>query len=166
VWDKHCISCHDGVKHKLSLKGDLKKFDWQSLRLYAESYIQLTHTRPRLDNREANLTANPFHPEVNWIDAMSEPTMLKPYTAGAATSNIIKRMENGHGGTKVSKEEIHHVALWLDLLVPFVGDYRESNTWSADDHAYYDYYDNKRQKAREEDAENIRQLIEYQKSQK
>jgi hypothetical protein len=144
----------------------LKKFDWQSLRLYAESYIQLTHTRPRLDNSEASLTANPFHPEVNWIDAMSEPTMLKPYTAGAATSNIIKRMENGHGGTKVSKEEIHHVALWLDLLVPFVGDYRESNTWSEKDHAYYDYYDNKRQKAREEDAENIRQLIEYQKSQK
>jgi hypothetical protein len=47
-----------------------------------------------------------------------------------------------------------------------VGDYRESNTWSKKDHAYYDYYDNKRQKAREEDAENIRQLIEYQKSQK
>lgn len=166
VWDKHCISCHDGVKHKLSLKGDLKKFDWQSLRLYAESYIHLTHTKPRLDNREASLTAAPFHPEVNWIDAMSEPTVLKPYTAGAATSNIIKRMENGHGGTKVSKEEIHHVALWLDLLVPFVGDYRESNTWSPKQHAYYDYYDNKRQKSREEDAENIRQLIEYQKSQK
>lgn len=165
VWDKHCISCHDGVKHELNLKGDLKSFDLESKRLFAESYIQLTHTTPRT-KPDQSLTGKPFHPEVNWIDAMSEPTVLKPYTAGAATSNIIKRMESGHGGTKVSPEEIHYVALWLDLLVPFVGDFREHNNWSEKDHAYYDYYDNKRQKSREEDEDNIRQLIEYQKTQK
>lgn len=165
IWDKHCISCHDGVKHKLSLKGDLKQFDYESKRLYAESYIHLTHTKPELD-RVWTITAKPYHPEVNWIDAMSEPTILKPYHAGAATSNLIKRLENGHGGTKVSKEEIHHVALWLDLLVPFVGDYRESNIWTEEEHAFYDYYDNKRKIERERDKENIRLLVEHQKSQK
>ena len=165
IWDKHCISCHDGKKHELNLKGDLKQFDLESKRNFAISYIQLTHTKPRTE-KEQMLTGNPFHSEVNWIDAMSEPTMLKPYHAGAATSNIIRRMESGHGGTKVSDAEIRRVSMWIDLLVPFVGDFREHNIWTAEDHAYYDYYDNKRQKSREEDEENIRQLIEYQKSQK
>ena len=165
IWDKHCISCHDGVKHKMSLKGDLKQYDLESRRNFATSYLQLTHTRPQYQ-KDKTLTGNPFHPEVNWIDAMSEPTMLKPYHAGSATSNIIRRMESGHGGTKVSDAEIRRVSMWIDLLVPFVGDFREHNIWTEEEHAYYDYYDNKRQKAREEDAENIKKLIEYQKSQK
>ena len=165
IWDKHCISCHDGVKHKMSLKGDLKQFDHESKRFYNDSYINLTHTKPELD-RVWTITANPFHPEVNWIDAMSEPTILKPYHAGSAKSNIIKRMKSGHGGVKPSESEIRRVAMWIDLLVPFVGDYRESNNWSKEDHAYYDYYDQKRESMREMERENIRQLVEYQKSQK
>lgn len=165
IWDKHCISCHDGVKHKMSLKGDLKQFDHESKRFYNDSYINLTHTKPELD-RVWTITANPFHPEVNWIDAMSEPTILKPYHAGSAKSNIIKRMKSGHGGVKPSESEIRRVAMWIDLLVPFVGDYREANNWSKEDHAYYDYYDQKRESMREMERENIRQLVEYQKSQK
>lgn len=165
IWDKHCISCHDGVKHKMSLKGDLKSFDVDSRRNYCDSYMNLTHTPPRF-KKDQSLTANPFHPEVNWIDAMSEPTLLKPYHAGSATSNIIKRLESGHGGTNVSEAEIRRVAMWIDLLVPFVGDFREHNIWTKEEHEYYDYYDNKRIAEREKERENIRQLIEYQKSQK
>ena len=165
IWDKHCISCHDGEKHRLNLKGDLKQFDLESRRLFAVSYMHLTHTKPQYV-MDKMLTGNPFHREVNWIDAMSEPTMLKPYHAGSATSNIIRRMASGHGGTKVSDEEIRRVSMWIDLLVPFSGDFRENVIWNDEERAYYDYYDNKRQKAREEDAKNIQKLIKHQKSQK
>ena len=163
IWDRHCISCHDGVKHKMSLKGELKKFDNMSKRLFCDSYINLTHA---YFNRYNSLSGNPDHPEVNWISSLSEPTMLKPYSAGAATSNIIKRMESGHGGAKVSSSEIRRVAMWIDLLVPYVGDYRENNTWTKDEREYYDYYDNNRIAECEKEYENIQKLIEYQKTQK
>lgn len=166
IWDRHCVACHDGVKHKMSLKGDIKQFDTLTKRRYCDSYINLTHSdlyEP--GNYKRGLMADPYHPEVNWISGMSAPTLLKPYHAGSATSNIIKRLENGHGGTKVTPEEIRRVALWIDLLVPFVSEYREYNAWTQQEMDFYNYYDNKRIKAREQERENIRQLIEYQKTQ-
>lgn len=165
ILDKHCISCHDGKKHAMSLTGELKKVDNFSLRKYSDAYINLTHT-PRGINPNRELTANPMHPEVNWIDGMSEPTLIPPYTAGSNKSNIIKRMENGHGGAKLTPAEIRRFSMWIDLCVPFVGDYREANDWSEKDHAYYDYYDKKREANRAADKENIRQYVEYLKTQK
>ena len=80
--------------------------------------------------------------------------------AGSNTSNLIKRLESGHGGTKLTPQEIRKVALWIDLLVPFIGDYREANNWSQKDLDFYNYYDKKREAARAEDQENIRQYIQ------
>lgn len=158
IWNKHCISCHDGVKQKMSLKGDMKVVDNQTRRKFAESYLNLTHARKTGGND--SWQGDPGHPEVNWISALSEPTLLAPYFAGSNTSNLIKRLDDGHGGTKLTKEEIHKVALWIDLLVPQIGDYREANNWSAEDHQYYNYYEKKRDEARREDQENIRKYIE------
>lgn len=156
IWDTHCISCHDGTKQKMSLKRDTV-LDTHAKRFFARSYLNLTHAH----NREGHepWRGNPGHPEVNWINALSEPTRLAPYSAGAATSNLIKRLQKGHGGTNVSGEEIRTVAMWLDLLVPYVGDYREANNWTDEEKAFYDYYDEKREKAREEDRENVRRYV-------
>ena len=96
----------------------------------------------------------------NWISALSEPTLLPPYFAGSNTSNLIKRLEEGHGGTKLTPQEIRKVSLWIDLLVPQIGDYREANNWSQHDLEYYDRYDKKRKAARAEEQENIRQYIQ------
>lgn len=158
IWDKHCISCHDGVKQKVSLKGDMKVSDRPSKRKYADSYLSLTHAH-RGSEKEA-WRGDAHHPEVNWISALSEPTLLKPYFAGSNTSNLIKRLESGHGDTKLTPAEIRRVALWIDLLVPQIGDYREANNWEKKDHDYYDYYEKKRDDARKEDQNNIQQYIQ------
>ncbi|MCD8179337.1 MAG: hypothetical protein LUE98_18825 [Tannerellaceae bacterium] len=97
---------------------------------------------------------------MNWISNLSEPTLLAPYYAGSHTSNLIKRLENGHKGTKLTKEEIATVSLWLDLSVPFIGDYREANNWSQEEEEYYKYYEDKAEQARLENEENIRLYIE------
>lgn len=158
IWNKHCISCHDGVKQKMSLKGDMKVVDQQTRRKYAESYLNLTHARKTGGND--SWQGDPEHPEVNWISSLSEPTLLKPYFAGSNTSNLIKRLDNGHSDTKLTPEEIHKVALWIDLLVPQIGDYREANNWSEEDHKYYNYYEKKRTDARQEEQKNIREYIQ------
>ena len=61
---------------------------------------------------------------------------------------------------QLTPQEIRKVALWIDLLVPFIGDYREANNWSQKDLDFYNYYDKKREAARAEDQENIRQYIQ------
>lgn len=158
IWDKHCISCHDGVKQKMSLKGDLKVVENRSKRKYSDSYLSLTHAKQ--DGNDGPYRGNPHHEEVNWISSLSEPTLLPPYFAGSNKSNLIKRLESGHGGTKLTPQEIRKVSLWIDLLVPQVGDYREANNWSDQDKEYYDRYDKKRQAAHAEEQENIRQYVQ------
>ena len=64
IWDRNCISCHDGVKHPMSLKGELKVVDKQSKRKYTDSYLSLTHARP--DGPDRAWRGDAHHPEVNW----------------------------------------------------------------------------------------------------
>lgn len=159
IWDRHCISCHNGTEHKMSLRGDMKVVDHQTKRKYAESYLNLTHARKTTDGNDS-WQGYAQHAEVNWISSLSEPTLLPPYFAGSNTSNLIRRLENGHGGTQLTPAEVHRVALWIDLLVPQIGDYREANNWTKQEHEYYNYYEKKRDNARKEEQENIRQYIQ------
>jgi hypothetical protein len=85
--------------------------------------------------------------------------MIKPYSAGAAKSGIIKRLKGGHGKTKITQKEINTIALWIDLVTPYVGDYFEANNWTQEQYDFYKYHDDKRQKARDEDAEAVREYI-------
>lgn len=159
IWDAHCIACHDGVKSRLNLKGDLMVVDEQTKRKFSPSYLQLTHARHMTRDNDS-WQGDAHHPEVNWISNLSEPTLLAPYFAGSNTSNLIKRLEQGHGGCKLTKDEIATVALWLDLCVPFIGDYREANAWTEEEHDYYTYYEKKREEARAAEKENIRQYLQ------
>lgn len=159
IWDAHCISCHDGVKNKMSLKGELRVVDTQTKRKYSDSYLNLTHAS-RMTQDNDSWQGDSHHPEVNWISSLSEPTLLPPYSAGSNTSRLIQRLEKGHGGTTLSREEIATVSIWLDLLVPFIGDYREANNWTQEEHDYYTYYEKKREVSRQTDKENIRLYLE------
>ena len=91
----------------------------------------------------------------------SVPTLLPPYFRGAATSNLMKMLKNGHGKTKLSQQELEIISCWIDLQVPYCGDYKEANIWTKEEMEYYDYYLDKRLKSANEDAENIQDLLEY-----
>lgn len=159
IWDAHCLSCHDGVKSKLSLRGELKVVDSQTKRKFSDSYLNLTHARHMTRDNDS-WQGDAHHPEVNWISSLSEPTLLAPYFAGSTTSHLIKRLEGGHGGCKLTTQELETIALWIDLGVPFIGDYREANAWSEEEHKYYTYYEKKRDEARAAGKENIRQYLQ------
>lgn len=159
IWDAKCISCHDGNRHSMSLKGDLKVIEDQTKRKYSDSYLNLTHAARRLGGNES-WQGDASHPEVNWISSLSTPKLLKPYTAGSNTSNLIKRLENGHKGVKLTKEELETIALWIDLCVPFISDYKEANNWTQQEIEYYDYYATKGEEARKQNEENIRAYIQ------
>ena len=165
ILDQHCVGCHNGTKNKINLSGE-QIVHKATRRNFSYAYLNLTHTVPYgstaeyiAGTRPGRFKANPDHPEVNWISNMSEPTMIKPYTAGAAKSNIIKRLNTGHGNTKITPQEISTIALWIDLVAPYIGDYFEANNWSEKELEFYMYHDDKRQKAIEEDAEAIKAYI-------
>ena len=58
------------------------------------------------------------------------PEPLPPYFAGAARSELLTLLEKGHKGVKLSREELDKIACWMDLLVPYCGNYREANAWT------------------------------------
>ncbi len=67
---------------------------------------------------------------VNWVSPQSSPPMLDPYHAGACKSGLIVLLEKGHNKVALSREEMDKIACWIDLQVPFCGDYLEANAWS------------------------------------
>ena len=98
-------------------------------RYFSESYLWLTHAK--------EACGDPNHSMVNWIDSMSEPSPLPPYHRGAATSGLMQLLTDGHEGVRLSREERERIACWIDLLVPYCGNFTESNTWSRKDLATY-----------------------------
>ena len=65
-------------------------------------------------------------------------------------------IDKGHHDAKLDDVEFQKIAAWIDLLVPFAGDYREGGHWSKRDHAYYTYYETKRTIQREEEEASVK----------
>jgi len=97
-----------GVKPMFSLKGT-QKLDERSQRLWSDSYKALA-------NRYV----------CNWINVQSAPPMLPPYSAGASQSRLIQMLQEGHNGVRLTRSELERFVVWIDLLVPYVGDYTEA----------------------------------------
>lgn len=98
---------------------------------------------------------------VNWLNVQSIPPMIPPRHSGALKSKLIKQLEDGHKDVKLSPKEMEVLACWIDLSVPYCGSYTESNTWTDAEKAEYAYYQNKRDRMKEIENENIKRLIEY-----
>lgn len=158
ILDAKCVSCHDGKDAKrMDLRGDVPDADARAKRSWSRAYTQLTaatHGKP-LDNSPVHQwTGNPDGPWVKWISKMSEVTPLKPRHAGSAVSPMMAMLAKGHG--KLSDAEYRVIATWIDLLVPFAGDYREGADWSPRDDEFYAYYEDKRRLNKRDEAEEQR----------
>ncbi len=51
------------------------------------------------------------------------------------------------------------IACWIDLLVPYCGDYIEANAWTQEELAKYDHFAKKRERMEEMERKNIEELI-------
>ncbi len=145
VLDRNCVECHhrevpvptqadqprppskgetEGKPVAFSLLG--KPFhDPASKRNWSDSYIALTHSY--MTDRGLHGNSNDM---VDWISAQSVPSLLPPYQGGAARSGLITLIEGGHYDVVLTREELDKIACWIDLLVPFCGDYTEAAAWS------------------------------------
>lgn len=97
---------------------------------------------------------------VNWIGSQSVPEPLPPRFAGAATSRLMRLLESGHKGVNLSQPELQAIACWIDLLVPYCGDYLEANAWTETDLKKFEHFATKRLRMEEIDQDNIRDLVE------
>jgi hypothetical protein len=172
IFDKHCIGCHDdrtavpriekraakadalpapaaptagGEKKAFSLL-DARTLDAGSKRMWSDSYLALT--RGGTPNRL-----------VNWLNVQSIPPMLPPYFAGAAKSELVTLLEKGHYEVKLNREEMDKIACWIDLLVPFCGDYTEANAWNEAEKKKYAHFLAKRERMAAIERENIQALL-------
>jgi hypothetical protein len=160
ILDKHCVACHHldqppkygaasqevgalraaGVQPAFSLKGT-QTLDRGAQRKWSDSYRALA------DRRVAN-----------WINIQSAPPMLPPYHAGSARSKLIAMLQDGrHYGVDLSKAELDRFVVWIDLLVPYCGDYTEA--MAEDQVARYNHFLAKRRRWQAEENENIRELL-------
>jgi hypothetical protein len=96
---------------------------------------------------------------VNWIGAQSVPEALPPNFAGAARSELLSMLEHGHQGVKLSREELDKLACWIDLLVPYCGDYREANAWTEEEMKRHERYAEKRRQMEEVEQQNTDAML-------
>jgi hypothetical protein len=150
ILDRKCASCHSAAGGDSPMLTDAEVNDRRAKRRWSESYLSLTHARP--DNDNGSWRGDPNHPLLNWVSAQSAPPMLPPYSAGSASSRLIELMTDGHQRVQLSREELEKFSAWIDLGVPFCGDYTEANTWNPEEVAKYERYWTKRQRLAAEEA--------------
>jgi hypothetical protein len=84
--------------------------------------------------------------------------MLAPYAAGSASSKLIELLADGHEGVKLSREELDKFCAWIDLGVPFCGDYWEANSWNSEEVAKFEHFRAKRERLAEQERAYIESL--------
>jgi hypothetical protein len=144
ILDRHCTDCHNRQavaegESTISLEGT-GTLDRGSLKHWSDAYKAL---------------ADPKY--ASWVSPQSAPPMLLPYHTGASQSPLIRLLEEGHEEVELSQEEMDRLACWIDLAVPFSGDYTE-----AMDEAQvptYTYWLDRRRKWAEEEAASIRAML-------
>ncbi|MDR3233483.1 MAG: hypothetical protein LBT46_07460 [Planctomycetaceae bacterium] len=171
IWDKHCVSCHNGGKEPEMKQVSFKKSDvktseldlrgvvhenlkndfigksehsWQvNGRAYLTSYLQLT-----------NYGVSGKH--INWTDAESIPMVLPPYFNGSSKSGLMNFLEPAHYKVSLTPAEKRLAACWIDLCVPFCGAYTEANEWTDEQKSLYQYFEAKRTKFAEIEIDHLR----------
>ena len=144
ILDKHCVECHDrkavvAKTSTLSLEGR-GQLDKRAEKTWSDAYKALATRK-----------------FANWISPQSAPPMLAPYEAGAVKSTLITLLTQGHEGVDLTPEELNVFACWIDLGVPFSGDYTEGMT--PDQIPKYQFYLDKRLKHAAQDEVAIEAFL-------
>jgi len=137
ILDRRCVGCHNPKKEPYipdftttPVPDPVAKRNW------TQAYLSLTHARPtRVLRGEVLWLGESNHLDLNWINACSEPTLLPPYMRGSAVSRIFThRLDRGHCPA-LTEAEKRTLACWVDLCVPFSGDYHEGAAWTPAEEA-------------------------------
>ena len=181
ILDRHCTGCHKHREPVLELargtgkpvlelapelrsKADDQAFsllgtavpDPKAGRAWSDAYLVLTQARR--GSADAPFRGNPDGRMVRWISSQSVPTPLAPDTSGSRRSPLLDLLRGDHHGVRLSREELEKFACWIDLLVPFCGDYTEANIWSSAEMAKFRHFEDKRKRFDAQEREAIQAL--------
>ncbi|MHB9005892.1 MAG: HzsA-related protein, partial [Limisphaerales bacterium] len=138
-----------------SLMGDTL-LDQEAKRRWSQSYLNLTLARPTdNDPNRGSYTGVYDGQMVNWIGSQSIPAPLPPYAAGAARSALFPLLARGHYDVRLSREELDKLACWIDLLVPYCGDYTEAGAWTDAERKTFERYADKRRRMEDLEQRNL-----------
>ncbi|MDO4575545.1 MAG: hypothetical protein Q4D98_10085 [Planctomycetia bacterium] len=103
ILDKHCLACHNHDREEggVNISGD-----WNPL--YTFGYMQMSWRKLFGDNRNRSMGDFP------------------PYAIGTGSSRLLKLMEEGHEGVKMSEQELKIIRHWLDAGANYAGIYAAS----------------------------------------
>lgn len=169
ILDRHCVSCHTGGETSTGAPAPFSLLGNEETEPVEERKEIYKVEERRMSESYLNLTSNGRHEGrwTRWLGVQDRPSILPPYHWGAAKSPLIELLRNpdaNHRDVKIDEASIRVLALWIDLLVPYLGDYYELNRWSAGDRAYYRYYLAQRERNAEIVRDNIAKKIAYEKS--
>ncbi len=156
ILDRKCAKCHSAAGGDAPILTADQVGDALAKRNWSRAYLNLTHSSP--DEKRDCWVGDAEHPVVNWVSAQSAPPMLPPYSAGSASSRLIQILAEKHEGVALSREEMDKFSAWIDLGVPFCGDYREANSWSEEEVAKYEHYWAKREQLANEERAYVQSV--------
>jgi Hydrazine synthase alpha subunit middle domain len=137
--------------------------DQTAKRKWSDAYLLLTQSRAASASEpDREFIGEPRSRVVNWIGSQSAPEPQPPYVAGAVRSSLMTLLETGHQGVKLTRAELERIACWIDLLVPYCGDYLEANAWTEDEMQKYQHFATKRRQMEMVEQQNIRDLLDNQ----
>ncbi len=164
ILDRHCVECHcdrtsttgndlaTQADQSFSLLGE-EVVDHKAKRRWSDAYLRLTQAVP--DDSGNGYVGDPDGRWVKWMPVQSSPEGLPPYLAGSARSPLLELLRDGHAGVRLSERELRVLAAWIDLLVPFCGDYTEAHAWSEAEQAFYAKFQAKRERLAAMEQRNI-----------
>jgi hypothetical protein len=142
------------------------RLDPVAKRYWSDAYLNLTLAYPPGNDQEAGAFAGIDDGQmVNWISSQSIPAPLPPYAAGAARSGLFSLLAQGHYGLQLSREDLDKLACWVDLLVPYCGDYAEASAWDPEEQQKYRRFLDKRREMEHLERRNIEALLATEASQ-
>ena len=183
VFDKHCISCHkeEGKAKHLVLTAQPYLDDHNVKKRFYRSYYELTNARPENGHQPEEFGFFPGDPiwghrkrgtrmadepnkYVSWYTRFELMHLYPPYRAGSIRSGLVKTLEKGHKGVKLSGEELDKIRAWIDLNIPFAGEYDESNIWKDEEKALYKARMDERRRNEQIEEKNIQEMIQASRS--
>jgi formylglycine-generating enzyme required for sulfatase activity len=99
VLDKYCVSCHNGhIPDRPVFTATGTGDNWKQ----DQSYLSL-------------------HPFVRRPGPEGDYHLFQPMEYHASTSELIQMLEKGHHGVKIAQDDIERIYTWIDLNVPYLG---------------------------------------------
>lgn len=178
IFDKHCISCHsqEGKARQLVLTREPYLDDHIAKKRFYRSYFELTNARPENGHKPEEFgfyqgdpiwgkrvlgKRMPDEPNryVSWYTRFELMKAYPPYRTGSIRSGLVKALEKGHQNVKLSDEEMDKIRAWIDLNIPFAGEYDESNLWTDAEKKLYRERVDERLRNEQIESRNIREFI-------